>query len=335
MKPLLLLFAVALFYSCTKESPTIAGTNTTKPLTESNWNIPQSQLIGELKPFPIINNPTYSTVTQNICRDTNSRVVLYQSNNQIYAFPNDELYIEAVNDIINNLPISITYCPITKSAIGINRLNGDDTLIITASGYLYKENMVPMDVNSQVLWSQMTQEPIKGELHSINNIPIVEVDWKEVVACFPDAKVFTADSVSECKHLPITEDSYIELNTNNQINPKTRYYGVVLPKQRVALYSYTHFSKNWEIAPIWINKQAFVIGNKTKKTIVAYYSKYKFEPLQNEYPIVMKDETNSYWNIFGEAVSGPRLGQKLTQPLAYVARGQAWLDLFQDVQLKN
>ena len=48
--------------------------------------------------------------------------------------------------------------------------------------------------------------------------------------------------------------------------------------------------------------------------------------------MILEDETGSEWNIFGEAVSGPRMGEKLESPDHYVALDWAWELLFEDVK---
>ena len=57
----------------------------------------------------------------------------------------------------------------------------------------------------------------------------------------------------------------------------------------------------------------------------------KMEAVEGEFPVVLKDETDSYWNIFGEAVSGERGGEKLPSPVYYTAARWAWLDLYENV----
>jgi len=45
----------------------------------------------------------------------------------------------------------------------------------------------------------------------------------------------------------------------------------------------------------------------------------------------MKDETGTLWNIFGEAVSGERKGERLRSPLYFTAAEWAWKDLYDQV----
>jgi hypothetical protein len=53
-------------------------------------------------------------------------------------------------------------------------------------------------------------------------------------------------------------------------------------------------------------------------------------PVQQSFPVIMKDNNGSHWNIFGEAVDGPRKGEKLQIPTAYSALFWAWEGVFED-----
>lgn len=74
-----------------------------------------------------------------------------------------------------------------------------------------------------------------------------------------------------------------------------------------------------------------VIGSEKHHYMVAFNTPYKLEAVEGEFPVVLKDETDSYWNIFGEAVRGERGGEKLPSPVYYTAAAWAWLDLYENV----
>lgn len=59
--------------------------------------------------------------------------------------------------------MAVSYCPNTRSGICFNRVQGEDTLLLTASGFLYRENMVPLDLHTGSLWSQMQMRGMRGQ----------------------------------------------------------------------------------------------------------------------------------------------------------------------------
>jgi len=56
------------------------------------------------------------------------------------------------------------------------------------------------------------------------------------------------------------------------------------------------------------------------------------EAVEGQFPVIMKDEQGTLWNLFGEAVSGTRGGEKLQAPLAYTAADWAWRAHFEEVR---
>lgn len=66
-----------------------------------------------------------------------------------------------------------------------------------------------------------------------------------------------------------------------------------------------------------------VVGNSSKDFMMAFKrdlvdgTRLEFEVVQNESPIVMTDEEGNKWDVFGQAVSGPRAGQKLQNVTGY------------------
>ena len=53
-----------------------------------------------------------------------------------------------------------------------------------------------------------------------------------------------------------------------------------------------------------------------------------FEAVQNELPVVMRDNEGNEWDVFGTAVNGPRTGQKLQKTNSYVSYWFAWTAFF-------
>ena len=70
------------------------------------------------------------------------------------------------------------------------------------------------------------------------------------------------------------------------------------------------------------------VGSGLYSFITAFRSNYLLQPLQGEFPVIMKDESGTKWNIFGEAVSGPKKGEILLPAKGYLALDWALLDIF-------
>ncbi len=71
---------------------------------------------------------------------------------------------EIVNDVVAGSPVAITYCPLCGSGVTFDRVVQVDgepvTMQFTASGFLYKHDLVMYDPQTQTLWTQILGRPI-------------------------------------------------------------------------------------------------------------------------------------------------------------------------------
>ncbi|MCK4881003.1 MAG: DUF3179 domain-containing protein, partial [Bacteroidales bacterium] len=162
----------------------------------------QEHVTGGLHPFELIENPVYSPVHEIETFNENDMVFVTRASGDVQVFPHRHMHVEVVNEAKNGVWMAITYCPITRSGINWNRVVGNDTLLLTASGYLYKENMMPLDVHSGNIWSQMLLRRFQGAVNQeeifafreIATFPLIETTWKTVKENFPEAGVYINNS---------------------------------------------------------------------------------------------------------------------------------------------
>ncbi|TLX72821.1 DUF3179 domain-containing protein [Labilibacter sediminis] len=71
------------------------------------------------------------------------------------------------------------------------------------------------------------------------------------------------------------------------------------------------------------NKKVVVVGNQSENFIVSFINKLngmelEFVATEEDLPIIMRDNLGNEWDIFGEAVSGPDIGQKLKSTFSMI-----------------
>ncbi len=100
---------------------------------------------------------------------------------------------EIVNDVVGGQPVAITWCPLCYTAITFNRVL-DRELTFGASGYLFHNNLVMYDHQSNTLWSQVLGEGIKGAYRAdrLEIIPSILTTWADWKLAYPDTKVLSA-----------------------------------------------------------------------------------------------------------------------------------------------
>ena len=120
---------------------------------------------------------------------------------------------EIVNDTVGGDPVSITYCPLTGTALGFHR--GETELGV--SGRLINSNLVMYDRATDSLYPQILAAGIKGpnEGRGLQELRVVFTDWASWKQRHPDTQVLT----TETGHMRnYQSDPY------GAYNPKSGYY---------------------------------------------------------------------------------------------------------------
>lgn len=174
---------------------------------------------------------------------------------------------------------AVTYCPITQSGLVWNRIFGEDTLTFAASGVLYKLNLVPYDVETESLWSQMLYKGIHGKHLHVK--PVIyssfETNWGNIKKYFPEALVFM-NNIEQTQNFHksaeiITENESSYEQNEDFYKQDERVYGIFfitndLLKQIIYTKSYDDFSDEVSID---ILNGLIVVSGKKYNFIVSYY----------------------------------------------------------------
>jgi Protein of unknown function (DUF3179) len=109
------------------------------------------------------------------------------------AYPHNVLWWhEIVNDTVGGQPLSVSFCPLTGSALVFTaRASGHGT-----SGSLYNSNLVMYDHATASLFSQLRRQAISGPRKGerLPEIPFVETTWARWVQMHPDTKVLSSET---------------------------------------------------------------------------------------------------------------------------------------------
>ena len=62
-------------------------------------------------------------------------------------------------------------------------------------------------------------------------------------------------------------------------------------------------------------------------------SNLEFSAVQHSLPIILEDNEGNRWDIFGTAVSGPRMGDRLKSTTSYTGYWFGWADFFPGLEI--
>lgn len=112
---------------------------------------------------------------------------------QARAYPQRILvWHEIVNDQLGDDPLSITYCPLTATALAFKR----GTSEFGVSGQLLNSNVVMYDRASDSLWSQITGVAIRGRAQgqTLAEVRVIWTTWGQWKQRYPQTQVLTRET---------------------------------------------------------------------------------------------------------------------------------------------
>jgi len=114
-------------------------------------------------------------------------------NGEAKAYPQRVLvWHEITNDTVGGDPVSVTYCPLTATAIGFHR--GETTLGV--SGRLINSNMVMYDRATDSFFPQILATGIRGPLEGkpLSELRVVWTTWDRWRERHPETKVLSTET---------------------------------------------------------------------------------------------------------------------------------------------
>jgi hypothetical protein len=195
--------------------------------------------------IPSIDDPKYVTVAEARHVDDDDIVLALSLKGQHRAWPTRILdQHEIVNDIIAEIPIAITWCPLCGSAVGVVREIDGHITEFGVSGLLYNSDLVFYDRKTETLWDQIEAKGIVGPLTDarLELVPVTMTRWNRWKTAHPDTLVLSTDTGFDFDY---SRDAYGKYrgeerlmfpvaNTSDAIHPKSVVFGFDLGGRQIA-----------------------------------------------------------------------------------------------------
>jgi hypothetical protein len=124
--------------------------------------------------------------------DDDDIVLGYQSDSGAYAYPVKMLNLhEIVNDVIDGVPVLISYCPLCASGVVYSRLLGDRELVFGNTSALCESDLIMFDGETGSYWHQVIGEAIVGPLagQRLTVLPSRMTTWSQWKTLHPQTWV--------------------------------------------------------------------------------------------------------------------------------------------------
>lgn len=289
--------------------------------------------------IPPIDNPEFISVSEaNEWLEDPEPIFVVTIDGQTKGYPIQILtWHEIVNDTLNGVPITVTFCPLCNSAITFERTLNGTVYDFGVSGNLRNSDLIMWDRQTESWWQQLTGEAIVGELvgEQLTFVPTQLISWSAFKENFPEAEVLsrnTGHSRSYGRNPYAGYDSnprpfLFDGTPDDRLMAVDRVIAVEMDGEAVA-YPYAVLAEQnvvadtvagqpivvfWEAGTTSALDAGSIAGSRDVGAGTVYSPILNGETLSFSWDgsHFVDEQTQSKWNILGMAVEGELAGQQL------------------------
>ena len=340
-------FIVMLFAGCGSGGES-SGNSDAGADSSLTWLIPEGEVYdgGPGKDgIPSIDAPRFVTADSEeaMSLPNNAFVVGIAIGETAKAYPHAILnWHEIVNDFTSEVPVTLSYCPLTGSAIAWKRPATGEAAQFGVSGLLYNSNLILYDRASDSNWSQMQQKSVygsrAGESLEQDQVRIVETTWSQWREWYPDSMLLSFATGYSRNYASYPYGDYLFTTSllfpaNNsddtRMHPKSRALGVIIDNA-AKVYPISSFSDDFQVINDVVQDRAvLVIGSSGSGFGLALDRRFNGEDLVfsevfDATDFHIQDQYGRIWTIMGEGVSEDVQGEMLGSVNHFIAFWFAW-----------
>lgn len=166
--------------------------------------------------IPAIDDPTFIAVSEETrLRPTEPVIAVEFEGETPRAYPIRYLtWHEIVNDVVGDIPIAVTFCPLCNSAITFDRRVAGDVLSFGVSGKLRHSDMVMYDRETESWWQQAIGEGIVGQHMGteLATLPTWMESWEDFAARNPGGLVMDEPAARR----PYGQNPYVRYDSSDR-----------------------------------------------------------------------------------------------------------------------
>lgn len=279
---------------------------------------------------------------------------------QVRAYPHAILnWHEIINDGTRTGKVTVTYCPLTGTAIVFSPYVEGKKAVFGVSGLLYNSNLIAYDRLSGSNWSQMLMMCVNGPFigKKLSRVPLIETTWGTWQKMFPDTKILSDNTGYKRPYRaypyfhPVTNSDYRTDHgfllfpptyDDPRLPRKERVHGIIA-NEVTKVYPFRAFSDRVEIINDVVGEEPVVVVASGSDNLIVSFSRRlsdgsvltfdRSRDTVHVYPSDLVSEDGTVWDILGRAVSGTRVDQRLNSTVSYNAYWFAWGAVFRGAEI--
>ncbi len=345
---LVFLLFTCLLSACSGED--VAPITDTIPENTNRWSIPQNEVFdgGPGKDgIPSVDRPHFAKASNTANLDMDELVLGIIHKDMARAYPHSILdWHEIVNDDLDDLSIAVTYCPLTGTGVGWDRMIQGNKTEFGVSGLLFESNLMPYDRNTNSTWSQQRLDCVNGDLvgTDINAIVMIETTMGTWLEAYPESDLMTEETGFNRAY---DRYPYGDYRTNNdrllfpvsnddsRLNKKDRVLGVLGESASIA-YPFNYEMTDTEILYDYLEgDEIIIIRNTNLNYIVSYHNPngLRFTIVEDGLPAIIQDEDGNEYDLAGRGLETSRTVPDLVPTLSFMGYWFSWGTFYPDIQL--
>jgi len=206
----------------------VAAATTAPAIAHAQCLVPPQNLVSGgvgKDAIPSLTNPeVIEAVFADVHWEPATRVLCVVMNGQARAYPIPIMWWhEIVNDVLGEVPIAVTYCPLTGSGIVLDPVLDGKNVVFGTSGLLMDNNLVMYDRSSEeTLWSQMGLRGVCGARDEVGLelYPVVETTLEGWKQRYPETTVLTRNTGHSRDYNRYPYGTYDQLNNSQLLFPQ-------------------------------------------------------------------------------------------------------------------
>ncbi len=310
--------------------------------------------------IPPIDAPQFQPVRSVKHLATHSPLIAVKIKGEARGYPLEVLIRhEIVNDVLADIPIAITFCPLCNSAVVFDRRVDGAALRFGVSGNLRYSDLIMWDDITESWWQQLTGEAIVGAYsgYQLNMIASQLISFGVFRERYPQGEILRGplDKYGQNPY-PGYDSSASPFLFRGQLDarlrPTERALAGLVAGQAVA-YAFSELEQHqvlndkiagedivvfWQAGAVSALDTAEIDTSRAVGMALMYSRQLEGGEVLTfcqEAAGIQDEETGSLWNIFGEAIAGPLKGSKLRQLPAAAHFWFAWAAFYPETELRD
>jgi len=319
----------------------------------TNWNrhtIEYNELLSGGPPrdgIPSIDDPQFISpdAAQEWLAD-NEPVIALEIDGAARAYPLQILtWHEIVNDVVADVPVAVTFCPLCNSAITFDRRLDGEVYEFGTSGLLRNSDLVMYDRTTESLWQQFTGEGIVGDLAGaqLTFLPSSIVSFADFQEAHPEGVVLSRETGFSRRYGQNPYVGYDNIGSSPFLF-RGEIDGRLAAVERVVTVSLDDVGVDVAYPLSTLSEVGVINDSQGGRDLVVFHTSGTssalgarsiaaaqdvgatgvFDPnldgqkltFQRGGEAIVDAETGSTWNILGQAIDGPLAGEQL-EPIVH------------------